>query len=119
MPPARPPRSPEWGGVGSDKLIENGSGSDTLVGGFGVSSMTGGAGANVFAVCNRGSYGGVVVDITDMTSTDTLAIFGYDVAQTNAAIASATGNSFTLSDGTIINFQNVTVASVASHIKVG
>jgi hypothetical protein len=44
---------------------------------------------------------------------------GYGVAQTNAAIAGATGSSFTLSDGTTITFANVAVSSIASSIKVG
>ncbi len=93
-----------------------GSGSDTLNAGSGATTMTGGAGANVFDVLLGRSSGSVV--ISDMSSTDTLNIFGYNDAATQATINAATGSSFTLSDGTTVTFQNVTVASVASHIKV-
>jgi hypothetical protein len=79
--------------------------------------MTGGAGADFFFALSGHTKG--AVDITDMTSADSLGIFGYDVAKTNAAIAGATGSSFTLSDGTVITFENVLVSSVSSHIKVG
>ena len=110
-----------WGSTdpNGDTRMFGGGGADTLVAGGSFSQLTGNGGADVFVVLAGRNTG--IVSITDMTAAaDTLIISGYNTAATRAAITAA-GNSsaVTLSDGTTIVFQNVSVSSVSSKILVG
>jgi Hint domain/RTX calcium-binding nonapeptide repeat (4 copies) len=105
-----------FGGSTSAVFI-GGSGADTLVAGAGADTMTGGAGADTFVIGAGAANAGVHYVITDFTSNDIL-LLGGDVASTQAAIASAAGNTITLGNGATVTFANVTVSSIASGIKV-
>jgi hypothetical protein len=104
-----------FSGSTSGDLI-GGSGADTLVAGAGADTMTGGAGADIFVIGVEAANAGVHYVITDFTSNDIL-LLGGDVASTQAAIASATGNTITLSNGAKVTFANTTVSAIASSIK--
>ncbi len=111
---------------GSNSVI-GGSGDDTIVGGVtdsGATTMTGGAGNNMFFF-NFGNVNGTDI-ITDFaaSSGNTMILSDYDAvaggglsSAANAALASATiigGNtSISLADGTRITFDNTTAAQLA------
>jgi Ca2+-binding RTX toxin-like protein len=114
---------------GSDSVI-GGSGNDTIVGGVtdaGATTMTGGAGDNLFFF-RLGDVNGTQV-VTDLTTSagNLVSLAGYDSltgggpgSAAQAAIAGATtagGNtSITLADGTQITFDNTTVAQLQQHL---
>jgi Ca2+-binding RTX toxin-like protein len=114
---------------GSDSVV-GGSGDDTIVGGVtnaGTTTMTGGAGNNLFFF-QHGNVNGTDI-ITDLTASagNLVALFNYDSvvgggagSATQAALAGATtsgGNTtITLADGTQITFDNTTVAQLQQHL---
>jgi Ca2+-binding RTX toxin-like protein len=118
---------------GSDSVI-GGSGDDTLVGGVtdnatisGATTMTGGAGDNLFFF-QHGDVNGTDI-VTDFTASagNVVALSGYDAlvgggpqSAANTALAGASfsggSTSITLADGTRITFDNTTVAQLQGHI---
>jgi hypothetical protein len=114
--------------------VVGGSGADTLVGGVtdldtttGATTMTGGAGNNLFFF-QHGNVNGTDI-ITDFaaSSGNVLSMSGYDSlvgggaqSAATAALAGATTNngntSITLADGTSITFNNTTTAQLQGHI---
>jgi Ca2+-binding RTX toxin-like protein len=109
------------GGSGSDFLlggVNTGSigGAGSVVGG---TTMTGGAGNNVFLFTSGLVNGGDIVQ--DFGATDTLALSGYGTAEGANALARATtagtNTTLTLSDGTSISFVNTSIAQLQGHIS--
>jgi len=119
---------------GSD-LVIGGSGDDTIIAGVnddgasihGVTTLTGGAGANLFFF-SVGSVNGQDI-ITDFTSNDTFFMNNYDTlaggaAGSNTAATQALANAvssggnvtLTLQDGTKVTFDNTTVAALTGHV---
>jgi Ca2+-binding RTX toxin-like protein len=112
------------GGFGNDQIIAGATDKGTVTG---ATTMTGGAGSNVF-VFQHGSVDGKDI-ITDFTASsgNAVALVNYDAlvgggpgSAANAALAGATtsgGNTnITLHDGTRITFDNTTVAQLHGHI---
>jgi Ca2+-binding RTX toxin-like protein len=114
---------------GSVSLV-GGSGNDQLIGGVagdGTTTMTGGAGNNLF-LFQQGNVNGSDI-ITDLTASsgNLVDLFHYDSlyggaagSAAKAALAGATfaaGNtSITLADGVKITFDNTTVAQLSQHL---
>jgi Ca2+-binding RTX toxin-like protein len=114
---------------GSDSVI-GGSSDDTIVGGVtdsGATTMTGGAGNNLFFF-RHGDVNGTDI-ITDLTASagNLVALANYDSvvgggpgSAAQAALAGATtsgGNTtITLADGTQITFDNTSVAQLQQHL---
>jgi Ca2+-binding RTX toxin-like protein len=110
--------------------VVGGSGNDTLLGGVtdsGATTMTGGAGNNLFYF-HIGNVNGTDI-ITDLTASagNLVDLAGYDAvvgggpgSEAKAALAGATfsgGNTTaTLADGTKITFDNTTVAELQQHL---
>jgi Ca2+-binding RTX toxin-like protein len=120
-------------GLSGSISVVGGSGNDTLIGGVtdaGTTTMTGGAGTNLF-LFQHGNVNGSDI-ITDLTASsgNLVDLFGYDSvvgggsrSAANAALAGATfsgGNtSITLADGTKITFDNTTVSQLQQHLISG
>jgi Ca2+-binding RTX toxin-like protein len=119
---------------GTDSVV-GGSGNDTLVGGVtedssitgAATTMTGGSGDNLFFFQHGNVNGADVITDFAASSGNVFAMSGYDAlvgggsqSAANAALAGATtsnGNtSITLADGTMIAFDNTTVAQLQGHI---
>ena len=91
-----------------------GSGNDTMISGT-AATMTGGAGADVFAFF-REATGGAADVVNNFSSSDSVYIFGFDSTQSASslqadAIVSPAGVTLTLSDSTTITFSNMTSAA--------
>ncbi len=86
-----------------------GSGNDLMIAGTGAGTMTGGSGNNIFEFLNGHAGGNYTV--SDFSSNDLLALFGYGSAAGANAITNATvsGGSthIALSDNTQITFTNI------------
>lgn len=97
-----------WGGTGADSMV-GGSGNDLMIAGTGSGTMAGGAGNNIFEFLN--GHAGGNYTISDFSSNDLLALFGYGSAAGANAIANATvsGGSthIMLGDNTQITFTNI------------
>lgn len=97
----------------SSALLVGGSGSDGMFAGAGVTTMTGGAGADSF-VFYKAATAGQHDFITDFgTDDDGLFLSGYDPSQSassllNNAVVNGSGVTITLSDNTQITFSNLT-----------
>ncbi len=109
------------GGSGSDFLlggVNTGSigGAGSVVGG---TTMTGGAGNNVFLFTSGLVNGGDIVQ--DFGGNDILALSGYGAAEGANALSKATTaggtTTLTLSDGTSISFVNTSIAQLQGHIS--
>jgi len=103
-----------WGGTGSASLV-GGSAADTLIAGSGSATLGGGAGDNIFTFLND-LTGGAQDFITDFTTSDTLALFGYG-SNPYTATVSGGDTTLTLSDNTKITFVGIdNINQVTSHI---
>jgi Ca2+-binding RTX toxin-like protein len=114
---------------GSDSVV-GGSGDDTLVGGVtdtGATTMTGGAGNNLFFFRNGDINGTDIVTDLTASSGNQVVLANYDSmfggapnSAAQAALAGATtvgGNTtITLADGTKITFDNTSVAQLQQHL---
>ena len=108
------------GGLDNDTLFGEG-GDDWLIAGLGNESFSGGAGSDVFAFTNNAETGGTKV-ITDFEagagSDDVIRLAGYGTAIDELsevlALASDDGTDTTidLGNGTVIIFEDVTVADL-------
>ena len=107
-------------GNGAASELDGGAGNDTLVAGSGSNTLSGGQGSNTFIFSDTSSGGHDVIADFGSSAGNLVGLFGYGANEARTVLAAAVdnasgGSSITLSDNTVITFNNLTADQLKAH----